>query len=168
MPKITFQQEPVTLKGSAVQVGDVAPSFTVLTKDLQEVRLDAFDEKIKLVSVVPSIDTGVCSMQTKRFNEAVNSFQQTKALTVSMDLPFAQARWQEEHKAHEVTMLSDHREGSFGEAFGVLMEELRLLCRAIFVIDEKNEVTYVEYVKEVTDHPDYDQVLAHLEQLENR
>ena len=159
MINVTFQQEPVTLVGQQVKVGDKAPSFSVLSNDLKEVTLEDYEGKVKLISVVPSIDTGVCSLQTKRFNERANEIDNVQVLTLSMDLPFAQTRWAEENNIKHVKMLSDHKLASFGKNYGTLIEELRLLTRSIFVINAQNEVTYVEYVSEVTDHPNYDQAI---------
>lgn len=162
MVHVTFQGNPVTLVGEEVKVGDQAPDFTVLNRDLEEVSLADYSGKKKLISVVPSLDTGVCSEQTKRFNEEVVHLENVSVLTISMDLPFAQARWCGVEDVRNIDVLSDHREASFGKNYGVLIEELRLLSRSIFVIDEKDEVTYVEYVPEVGSHPDYDAVLEHL------
>lgn len=159
MVNITFQHEPVTLIGHQLQQGDKAPGFTVLSNDLKEVTLDDYEGKVKLISVVPSIDTGVCSLQTKRFNEEANALKDVSVITVSMDLPFAQKRWSEQNDLTNIDMLSDHRLADFGKNYGVLIEELRLLARSIFVVNENNEITYVEYVSEVSDHPDYDKAL---------
>lgn len=119
-----------------------------------------------LISVVPSLDTGVCDAQTRRFNEEAASFgDDVVVLTISMDLPFAQKRWCGANGIENVITLSDHRDASFGEAYGVLMKELRLLARSIFVINEAGEVTYTEYVPEGTNHPDYDRALEALKTL---
>lgn len=163
MVQVTFQGDPVTLVGTQVSVGDQAPNFTVLSKELKEVTLTDFHGKKKLISVVPSLDTGVCSEQTKRFNEEASKLDGVQVLTISMDLPFAQARWCGAEGVDEIEVLSDHRDAHFGENYGVLIKELRLLTRSIFVINEENQVTYVEYVPEVTDHPDYEAVLNHLQ-----
>lgn len=157
---VTFQQEPVTLVGQELEIGDQAPDFTVLSNELKEISLADYKGKVKLISVVPSIDTGVCSLQTKRFNEKANEINNVEVLTISMDLPFAQMRWSEENEIKHVDMLSDHKAANFGENYGTLIEELRLLTRSIFIIDENDVVQYVEYVPEVTDHPDYDKALA--------
>lgn len=162
MVEVTFQGNPVTLVGDEVKVGDKAPDFTVLSNELKEFSLKDYSGKKKLISVVPSLDTGVCSQQTKRFNEAVSELGDISVLTISMDLPFAQARWCGAEGVDQVDVLSDHRLASFGENYGVLIKELRLLSRAVFVIDEDDVVTYVEYVSEVGEHPDYDAVLEHL------
>jgi len=159
MVKITFNKEPVTLVGTEINVGNQAPDFTVLSNDLEEVSLRDYKGKVKLVSVVPSIDTGVCSEQTKRFNEEADKIDNVNILTISMDLPFAQTRWCAANGVKNIATLSDHRSADFGEKYGALIKELRLLTRAIFVIDSNDKVAYVEYVREVTDHPDYDQAL---------
>jgi thioredoxin-dependent peroxiredoxin len=159
MVNVTFQQEPVTLVGNEVKVGDKAPEFRVLSNDLQEVSLDDYKGKVKLISVVPSIDTGVCADQTKRFNEEAEAIGNVQVLTISMDLPFAQKRWVTQHHINKLEILSDHRDAQFGQNYGVLIQELRLLARAIFVVDSNDKVTYVEYVSEVSNHPDYDAAL---------
>jgi thioredoxin-dependent peroxiredoxin len=153
---VTFKGKPVTLMGSQVKVGDKAPNFTVLANDLSEVTLDDTKGSVRLISVVPSIDTGVCDAQTRRFNEEAAKLDNVKVLTVSVDLPFAQKRWCGANGIENVQTLSDHRDLSFGEAYGVVIKELRLLARAVFVVNSNDEVTYVEYVNEVTDHPNYE------------
>lgn len=159
MAEVTFKGKPVTLVGQQISVGDTAPDFTVLSNDLQPVSLSDYQGKIKLISVVPSIDTGVCSEQTKRFNEEADKLDNVQVLTISMDLPFAQTRWCAANGIKNLDILSDHRDADFGKKYGVLIQELRLLARAIFVIDSNNKVTYVEYVSEVGNHPDYDKAL---------
>lgn len=156
MTQVTFKQQPVTLKGTQVKVGDKAPNFTVLANDLSEVKLDDSKGKTRLISVVPSIDTGVCDAQTRRFNEEAASLENTVVLTISVDLPFAQKRWCAAEGIENVQTLSDHRDLSFGEAYGVAIEELRLLARSVFVVDANNQVVYAEYVNEVSEHPNYD------------
>ncbi len=159
MRQVTFNQDPVTLLGTEVKVGDQAPNFTVLSNDLEEVSLDDFEGKVKLISVVPSVDTGVCSQQTKRFNEEADQIGNTHVLTISMDLPFAQTRWCAANGVKNISLLSDHRDADFAEKYGVLIKELRLLARSIFVVDANNVVQHVEYVSEVTNHPDYEAAL---------
>lgn len=159
MANVTFHQDPVTLVGKEVKVGDKAPDFNVLSNDLNSVSLGDYDGKVKLISVVPSIDTGVCAEQTKRFNDEADKIGNVKVLTVSMDLPFAQKRWVNKHEINSLDTLSDHRDANFGQNYGVLIEELRLLARSIFVVDSNNNITYVEYVSEVSNHPDYDAAL---------
>ncbi|GAC91008.1 thiol peroxidase [Anoxybacillus sp. LAT_35] len=156
MAKVTFKGNPVTLIGNEVKVGDAAPNFTVLANDLSPVTLDDTKGFVRLISVVPSIDTGVCDAQTRRFNEEAGSIEGVKVLTISVDLPFAQKRWCAANGLENVVTLSDHRDVSFGQAYGVLIQELRLLARAVFVVDRNDRVTYVEYVSEATNHPNYE------------
>ncbi|MBM7597700.1 thiol peroxidase [Virgibacillus halotolerans] len=160
MANVTFQQEPVTLLGQEIKVGDQAPDFTVLSNDLKEVTPADYKGKVRLIASVPSIDTGVCSEETKRFNEEADKIDNVHVLTISMDLPFAQQRWCAANGVKNLDTLSDHRDASFGENYGVLIKELRLLARAIFVVDANDKVTYVEYVDEVTNHPDYEAALS--------
>lgn len=153
---ITFKGNPVTILGNEVKVGNQAPNFTVLANNLTPVTLDDSKGSVRIISVVPSLDTGVCDAQTRRFNEAAAQLEGVHILTVSVDLPFAQARWCGAAGIDKVQTLSDHRELSFGKAYGVVIEELRLLARAVFVIDANDKVVYVEYVPEVTTHPNYE------------
>jgi thiol peroxidase len=156
MANVTFKGKPVTLVGNEVKVGDTAPDFKVLANDLSEVTLADTKGYVRLISVVPSIDTGVCDAQTRRFNEEAAKLENVKVLTISVDLPFAQKRWCGANGIENVQTLSDHRDVSFGQAYGVLIKELRLLTRAVFVIDSNDKVTYVEYVPEATNHPNYE------------
>ena len=166
MVKVTFKNGPVTLIGNEVKVGDAAPDFTVLANDLSPVTLNDSEGKIRLFSVVPSLDTGVCDAQTRKFNEAAAELGDNVVIyTVSMDLPFAQKRWCGAAGIENVVTVSDHRAGSFGEAYGVLIEELRLLARAIFVVDANDKVTYVEYVSEATNHPNYEAAIEAVKAL---
>ncbi|MBS4208756.1 thiol peroxidase [Bacillus sp. FJAT-50079] len=158
MASVTFKENPVTLVGNEVKVGDSAPDFTVLTNDLQEVKLSDFNG-VRIISVVPSVDTGVCAVQTKRFNDEVANLDNVSVLTISVDLPFAQARWANEKGLEQARIFSDHRDLSFGEAYGVVIQELRLLSRSVFVVDSDNKIVHVEYVSEVTNHPDYEKAL---------
>lgn len=157
---ITFLGNPLTMVGEEVKVGDKAPDFTVLDNDLKPVVFSDFKGKTVIISAVPSLDTPVCDMETRRFNnEAGKLGEEVTILTVSMDLPFAQKRWCGAAGIDKVKTLSDHRDASFGEAYGVLIKELRLLARVIFVIDGEGVVRYKQIVKEVTHEPDYDEVL---------
>lgn len=166
MVQVTFQKNPVTLLGTEVKVGDKAPDFTVLKNDLSPFTLKDTEGKVRLISVIPSIDTGVCSTQTKRFNEEVTGLGDDVAvLTISVDLPFAQARWKATEGLDNAVALSDHRDLSFGTAYGTVMKEMRLLARSVFVIDREGKVTYVEYVPEGTDHPDYDKAIEAVKEL---
>ncbi len=161
MVQITFKQNPITLIGKEVKVGDTAPNFTVLANDLSPVTLNDSKGKVRLISVVPSLDTGTCDAQTRKFNESAAEIgEDVVILTISNDLPFAQKRWCAAAGIENVQTLSDHRDLSFGEAYGVAIQELRLLGRAIFVIDANDKVTYVEYVSEATEHPDYEKAIA--------
>ncbi|AXH99464.1 thiol peroxidase [Sporosarcina sp. PTS2304] len=166
MAQVTFKNNPVHLQGTEVKVGDIAPDFTVLSNDLTPVTLNDSKGKVRLISVVPSVDTGVCSIQTKRFNDEASSLgDDVEVLTISADLPFAQARWKAEEGVENLHLYSDHRDLSFGTAFGTAIEELRLLTRSIFVIDRNDLVTYTEYVSEATDHPDYDAAIQAVKEL---
>ncbi|WP_138415292.1 thiol peroxidase [Aquibacillus sediminis] len=166
MADVTFKGNPITLVGDEVKVGDQAPNFKVLDQDLNEVTLDKFKGQVKIISVVPSVDTGVCAAQTKRFNDEAEKIQNVSVLTISMDLPFAQKRWSTENGIEHVDIYSDHRDASFGENYGVLMKELRLLARSVFIIDEHDKVTYTEYVSEGTNHPDYDSAIEAVKKLQ--
>ena len=160
---ITFKGNPLTLLGPELKKGDKAPNFKLLANDLSEVSLESFKGKTRLISVVPSLDTPVCDMQTKRFNEEASRLpSDVVVLTVSADLPFAQSRWCGAAHVDKVKCLSDHREAAFGKAYGVLIKELRLLSRSIFVIGPDDKIQYVEYVKEITQHPNYEKALNSL------
>ncbi|MDQ0221075.1 thiol peroxidase [Peribacillus cavernae] len=156
MASVTFINNPVTLIGNEVKAGDQAPDFTVLANDLSEVKLSDSKGTVRIISVVPSIDTGVCDAQTRRFNEDVSNLGNVQVLTISVDLPFAQKRWCAASGLDNVQVLSDHRDLSFGEAYGVVMQELRLLARSVFVVDSSDKVVYAEYVSEGTTHPNYE------------
>ncbi|MBA9028549.1 thiol peroxidase [Peribacillus huizhouensis] len=159
MANFTWQGNPVTQIGTDLRVGDTAPKFTVLANDLSPVTLTDSKGKVRLISVIPSIDTPVCDAQTRRFNEEASKLGNVQVLTISADLPFAQGNWCAANGIDNVQTLSDHRDLSFGEAYGVAIQELRLLGRAIFVVDTNDKVTYVEYVNESTDHPNYEAAL---------
>ena len=157
---VTFKGNPITLVGPEIKAGDQAPDFKVLGKGLSEVTLTSSKGKTRLMSVLPSVDTPICELQTKRFNEEASKLPESvEVITISMDLPFAQGRFCGAENLEKIQCLSDHRDASFGEAYGVLIKELRLLTRAIFIIGADDKVQYVEYVKEVTEHPDYDKAL---------
>ncbi|QBP40655.1 thiol peroxidase [Paenisporosarcina antarctica] len=160
MVQVKFKQNPITLLGKEVKVGDLAPNFTVLANDLSSVTLQDSKGKTRLFSVVPSLDTGTCDAQTRKFNESAAELgDDVVILTISNDLPFAQKRWCAAAGIDAVQTLSDHRDLSFGEAYGVAIKELRLLARAVFVVDSNDKVTYVEYVSEATEHPDYEKAI---------
>jgi len=156
----TLKGNPITLIGPELKAGDQAPDFTVNKSLVETASLKDFAGKVKLISVVPSIDTGVCDAQTRRFNEEASKLGDSVAvITISNDLPMAQARWCGAAGIDKVTMLSDYKNVSFGDAYGVHIKELRLLMRSIFVIDQNDKITYVEYLKEMTEHPNYDAAL---------
>jgi thiol peroxidase len=157
---VTFKGNPMTLIGPAIKAGDRAPDFRAINSKLEQVTLASSKGKVRLFSVVPSLDTPVCSEQTKKFGAALNQLPSSvQVYTVSADLPFAQSRWcGAEHV--EMTTLSDHRELSFATSYGVLIKELKLLTRSIFVVDAADKVTYVEIVPEITSHPSYDKAIA--------
>lgn len=156
----TLRGNPLTLVGPELKAGDPAPDFEVVDNKMQKVDLAATGNGVRIISVVPSIDTPVCDSQTQRFNQEAAKLPEISIYTVSMDLPFAQGRWCTAFGVDNVKMLSDHRDGSFGEHYGTLIKELRILSRAIFVIGPDNTLRHVEYVKEVGDHPNYDAALA--------
>ena len=163
---ITMKGQPLTLLGTEVKVGEQAPDFEVLANDLSAVKLSSYRGKVCIISSVPSLDTSVCDVMTRRFNqEAVNLGDDVIVLTISMDLPFAQSRWCGTADVKNVQTLSDHRDASFGNAFGVLIKELRLLARAVFVVDKEGIVRYVQIVGELTNEPDYEAVLQAVKDL---
>ena len=156
----TLRGNPFTLVGPELKAGEAAPDFSVLDSSLKPVHLADTEGKTRIFSVVPSLDTPVCDAQTKRFNEEAGKLDGVDIYTVSMDLPFAQKRFCNSFALDNVKMLSDHKEGSFGESYGTLIKELRILSRAIFVVAPDNKLKYVEYVPEVADHPNYEAALA--------
>ena len=159
-----FKGNPLTLVGNEVKVGQQAPEFTALAGDLSPVTLASSKGKTRLIISVPSLDTPVCDAETRRFNEEAAKMSGVEVLVVSMDLPFAQGRFCQTAGIKNLKTLSDHRDASFGKAYGALIKELRLDARAIFVVDANDKVTYVEYVPEVTSHPNYDAALNSLKQ----
>ena len=158
---VTFKGEPLTLIGPELKVAQASPDFTALGNDLSEVKLSDFHGKVVLIASVPSLDTSVCDMEARRFNEeSAKLGDEVTVLVISMDLPFAQGRWCGAAGVENIRTLSDHREGSFGESYGVLIKELRLLSRAVWVVDRKGKICYQELVKEITSAPDYDAALG--------
>jgi thiol peroxidase len=163
---VTMKGNPLTLLGKEPQAGSLAPDFEVLNNDLKPVRFSSYHGKICIISSVPSLDTPVCDLETRKFNEMAGKLSpNTAILTISMDLPFAQKRWCGAAGVDKVVTLSDHLRGEFGETYGVLIKELRLLARAVWVVDQKNQIQYVQIVKEIADEPDYDAVMAALSKL---
>ena len=161
----TLSGKPMTLVGPELKPGDQAPDFDAVDTTLNPVKLADTTGKVRIFSVVPSLDTPVCDMQTKRFNEAAGKLPGVDIYTVSMDLPFAQKRWCGAFGVDNIKMLSDHKAGSFGESYGTLIKEMRIESRAIFVLDKDNSLRHVEYVKEVRDHPDYEAALSAAQSL---
>ena len=161
----TLRGNPLTLIGPELKVGDTAPDFNVVDNGLKPVTLKDTGNQVRIISVVPSLDTPVCDAQTKKFNEEVANLPGVDVLTVSMDLPFAQKRWCGAFGVDRVKMLSDHKDGSFGESYGTLIKELRIESRAIFVVDPQNKIRHAEYVREVADHPNYEAALEKVREL---
>jgi thiol peroxidase len=155
----TLRGNPMTLVGPELKAGDPAPNFDAINDSLQPLDLGKTGKGVRIFSVVPSLDTPVCDAQTKRFNEEAGKQPEIEIYTVSMDLPFAQKRWCGNYGVDKVKMISDHKNGSFGEHYGTLIKELRIESRAIFVVDKGNMIRHAEYVKEVADHPDYETAL---------
>lgn len=157
---VTFKGNALTAIGPELKTGDKAPDFKVIDGKLNEVTLKSSAGSVRLISVVPSLDTPVCDQQTRKFNEAAAQLPgNVKVLTVSLDLPFAQGRFCTTANIDKIQVLSDHRARSFGENYGVLIKELQLLSRAVFVVGADDKIKYLQYVKEVTEHPDYDKAL---------
>lgn len=162
----TFGGKPFTLVGPELKVGDSAPAVTLLANDLSPVQLSSYKGKTIVLSVVSSLDTGTCDIQTRKFNEAAGNLgENVVILTISTDLPFAQARWCGAAGADKVVTLSDHRDVAFGEAFGVLIKELRLLARSVFVIDKNGVIQYIQRVQEGSGEPDYNAALGAVKKL---
>ena len=163
---VTMKGNPITLIGTELQVGDRAPDFVTIDNDLNPVSFDSFRGKVCIISSVPSLDTPVCDMETRRFNdEAGRLGDDVEILTISMDLPFAQKRWCGAAGVEAVQTLSDHRDAAFGQAYGVLIKGLRLLARAVFVVDKEGTIRHMELVKEIASEPHYDSVLTAVKDL---
>ncbi len=163
---VSMHGNPLTLIGKELSVGDSAPDLELLDNDLNPIKLSSFQGKICVISSVPSLDTPVCDMETRRFNEAAGQLgDDVVILTVSVDLPFAQKRWCGAAGVENVVTLSDHRDTAFGTAFGVLIKELRLLGRSIFILDRNGIIQYIQNVKELSEEPNYDAVLEAVQKL---
>ena len=163
---VTMKGNPLTLVGDEVRVGQKAPDFTAVGADLAPVALASLKGKVVVIAAVPSLDTSVCDIETRRFNEeAARLGPDVRILTISMDLPFAQKRWCGAAGVKNLTTVSDHRDAAFGRAYGVLIKELRLLARSVFVIDRGGNIRYVQLVKEQATEPDYAAVLAAVKQV---
>lgn len=162
---ITFGGNPVKILGTEQKVGNIAPDFTVVNNDLEEVHLSDYDGKVKVLSALPSLDTGVCDLQTKTFNRRFADQDDVVLLTISVDLPFAQARWCGNSGIENAITLSDHRNLDFGMKYGLVIEDLRLLARAVFVLDQDNKIQYIEYVPEVSQQVNFEAAEAKVEEL---
>ena len=162
----TFLGNPVTFTGSQLQVGDTAHDFSLSTPALEKKSLADFAGKKKVLSIIPSIDTGICSTQTRHFNQALSDMEDTVVLTVSVDLPFAQGKWCAAEGIENAIMLSDYFDHSFGKAYGLLINEWHLLARAVLVLDANNKVTYVEYLDNINSEPNYDAAIEAVKALD--
>ncbi|MBD3296152.1 MAG: thiol peroxidase [Candidatus Omnitrophica bacterium] len=163
---VTFKGRMLTLSGEELVPGKSAPDFTAVDNDLNETGLGGLPDGINVIASVPSLDTPVCDLEIKRFNsEAVSFSGKVNVTFISMDLPFAQKRFCETFGIDRVRTLSDHRDADFGRKYGVLIKELRLLARAIFLVDAEGVLRYTQYVGEISDHPDYDEALKALRKL---
>lgn len=163
---VTFKGNPLTLIGDEVKVGQKAPDFVSIDNDLSPVKFSSYSGKVCIISSVISLDTPVCDTQTRKFNEEASRLgPEVVILTLSMDLPFAQKRWCGAAGVDRIQTLSDHRDASFGSSYGVLIKELRLLARAVFLVDRKGMLQYKELIKEVTHEPDYDALLKELKKI---
>jgi len=157
---VTMRGNPITLVGNVVSVGDKAPDFVAVANDLKPVSWESYRGKVCIISAVPSLDTPICETSTRRFNEeAAGLGSNVTVLTISMDLPFAQRRWCAATGIARVETLSDHRDASFGMAYGLLIKDLRLLARAVMVVDRQGILQYMELVKETAQEPDYQAAL---------
>ncbi|VAW32223.1 Thiol peroxidase, Tpx-type [hydrothermal vent metagenome] len=163
---VTLQGNKLTVRGDVLSVGDKAPDFKLTANDMSKVSLQDSAGKVRLISVVPSLETGICDVQTRRLNVEASALGKDVAiLTVSVDIPFAQKRWCGAAGVDQVQVLSDHMDMNFGDAYGTHVAELRLEQRAIFVVDGDDTVQYVEYVPEIAQHPDYEAALTAVRQL---
>ena len=163
---ITMKGNPLTLLGNEVNVGERAPDFIALDPNLTQVKFSSFLGKICILSSVPSLDTPVCDMETRKFNEEASKLgDKIQILTISMDLPFAQKRWCGAAGVNKIQTLSDHKDAQFGLAYGVLIKELRLLARSVFLVDQKGILQYVQLVKEIANEPNYQEIWSALKKL---
>lgn len=163
---VTFKGNPLTLIGKELKIGDKAPDFKVVDETLDEITLKNFDGKVKIVSVTPSLDTPVCDLQARTFEEKATNFSNNVVfLNISVDLPFAIARFCKSNNISKVKILSDYKDRNFGENYGCLIKELMLLTRSVFIIDKNNIIRYIEIVSEVTNHPDYEKAISELKKI---
>ncbi len=163
---ITFKGSPVTLEGEILNVGDKAPEFTVVSQEMKDMSLSDFQEKLKIITSFPSLDTPVCDLQVREFNKKSTNFSSDiVVLGISKDLPFAQKKFCEMNGIKNVTVLSDYKYSSFGKNYGLLIKELQLLARAVIILDKDNIVRYIQVVEELTNQPDYENVFESIKQI---
>ena len=163
---VTMRGNPLTLVGNEVRTGEMAPDFVALDTDLTPIKFSSYRGKICIISSVPSLDTPVCDMETRKFNEEASKLgDKIQILTISMDLPFAQKRWCGAAGVNKIQTLSDHKDAQFGLAYGVLIKELRLLARAVFLVDQKGVLQYMQLVKEIASEPNYEEIWIALKKL---
>ena len=158
-----FKKQPVTILGTELKVGDQAPNFKATNIQLEDVTLDFFKSKYIIINVIPSLDTSVCSIQSRTINTKLNALKDTTILNLSTDLPFAQKRWCGQEGLDQMITLSDYKHLDFAYKFGVLIEEHRLLARSVFVLDETRHVIYVEYIDNMSHEPNYDALFSFLD-----
>jgi len=163
--KVTFKGNPVTLLGKAPKIGDTAPEFTVLSSSLEPVKLSDFEGKVKVIAIYPSVDTGICAAQNRRFNQEADKLKDVAVLSISVDLPFAQSRFCAAEGLNSIVTLSDHKDLDFGIKYGFAIEELRLLARGTVIIGKDNKIKYVEYVPEIAQEPDYETAIKIVKEL---
>ncbi|MBS6062884.1 MAG: thiol peroxidase [Peptostreptococcaceae bacterium] len=164
---VAFASNPVTLIGDETKVGEKAPEFTLVKQDLSEFKLSETSGKIRLISIVPSLDTSVCSLQTRKFNEDASKIKDVQIITISMDLPFAQGRFCGANGIENILVASDYKDRAFGEKYGFIIKENMLLARGIVIIDKNDKIRYVEYVPEVTNEVNFEKALEVAKELEN-
>ena len=163
---VTFKGKPITLIGPEMKAGEKAPDVELTDNNMGSAKLSSYKGNVLVIASVPSLDTPVCDLETKRFNDAAKELgDSVKIVTVSMDLPFAQARWCVAAHAKNVNTLSDYKNKDFGKAYGTLIKELQLLSRAVFVVDANGTIKYVQYVKEITEQPNFDEILSQIKTL---
>ncbi|MBN2167054.1 MAG: thiol peroxidase [Marinilabiliaceae bacterium] len=163
--KVTFKGNPVTIIGNKLKVGMHAPEFTLSGADLSDVKLSDFKGNNVVIAIYPSIDTGVCAIQNKQFNKIATSLKETVVLSVSLDLPFAQGRFCAAEGLTNIVTLSDYKNREFGEKYGFLIDELKLLTRGTVIIDKTGVIKYIEYVPEITTEPDYNKAIEVLKSI---
>jgi thiol peroxidase len=163
---ITMRGNPLTLVGNEVKKGEVAPDFMVLDNSLTPIKFSSYRNRLCIISSVPSLDSAICDIETRKFNEEASKLgEKIQILTISMDLPFAQKRWCGAAGVNKIQTLSDHRDAQFGIAYGVLIKELRLLARAVFLVDQKGILQYTQLVKEISNEPNYDEIWNALKKI---